>query len=51
LKRFVNIYRLLKAVLPPDEESSFLRSAGPTGLFDAPSKNVLWLPALFCETQ
>jgi hypothetical protein len=45
LKRFVNIYRLLKASLPPDEESGFLDVQG-AGPFAAPYQSVLWLLAL-----
>ena len=45
LKRFVNIYRLLKASLPPDEESGFLEVQG-AGPFAAPYQSVLWLLAL-----
>jgi hypothetical protein len=45
LKRFVNIYRLLKASLPPDEASGFLEEQG-SGPFAAPYQRVLWLLAL-----
>ena len=45
MKRFVNIYRLLKASLPPDEESGFLEEQG-AGPFAAPYQRVLWLLAL-----
>jgi hypothetical protein len=45
LKRFVNIYRLLKASLPADEESGFMEVQGASA-FAAPYQIVLWLLAL-----
>ena len=43
LKRFVNVYRVLKASLPPDEQRDFL---DPAASFGAPYRIVLWLLAL-----
>lgn len=43
LKRFVNVYRLLKASLSPEEEDDFLEENGALG---APFKNVLLLLAV-----
>ncbi len=43
LKRFVNVYRLLKASLSPEEEDDFLEDDGALG---APFRNVLLLLAV-----
>jgi hypothetical protein len=43
LKRFVNVYRLLKASLPPEQQDAFLDDDGPPG---APYKIVLLLLAV-----
>lgn len=43
LKRFVNVYRVLKAGLPPDELDGFLEGDGPLG---APYRSVLLLLAV-----
>ena len=43
LKRFVNLYRLMKASLPPEEQDAFLEEDGPLA---APCKTVLLLLAI-----
>ena len=43
LKRFVNVYRLMKASLPPEQLDAFLEDDGPLG---APFKTVLLLLAV-----
>lgn len=43
LKRFVNVYRLMKASLPPDELDAFLEDKGP---LETPFKTVLLLLAI-----
>lgn len=43
LKRFVNVYRLMKASLPPEEQDALLEEDGPLG---APFKTVLLLLAI-----
>jgi hypothetical protein len=43
LKRFVNVYRLMKASLPPEEQDAFLEQDGP---LSAPFETVLLLLAI-----
>lgn len=43
VKRFMNVYRLMKASLPPEEQAAFLEDGGPLG---APYKIVLLLLAI-----